>query len=131
KCKNTAVMHFKNSKEADSPENLQRLDTCDGIIFTGGSQLLLTKILLKTKLLKKLKERFHAENNFLVSGTSAGAMALTKFMIATGEPSASFVKGHIKITKGFNLLPRIIVDTHFVQRRRLSRLIEAIATYPD
>jgi cyanophycinase len=131
KCKNIGVMHFKNSEEANFPKNLQRLKNCDGLLFTGGDQVLLCDILLKTKFLKKLKERFRKEKDFLVSGTSAGAMALTQTMIAAGDPSESCVKGHIKIAEGFNLLPRIILDTHFIQRGRFGRLIEAIAHYPD
>lgn len=130
KCKNIGVMHIKNSKEADIRENLHRLENCDGLLFTGGDQVLLCNIFLKTKFLKKLKERFRKEENFLVSGTSAGAMALAQVMIAEGEPSASFVKGNIKITKGLNLLPHIIIDSHFIQRRRFSRLIEAVAHHP-
>ncbi|MDO9184371.1 MAG: cyanophycinase [Bacteroidia bacterium] len=131
KCKNIGVLHFKNSKEANLPENIDRLENCDGLLFTGGDQVLLSNILLKTNFLKRLKERYTKEKDFLISGTSAGAMALTQKMIAAGAPSESFVKGHIKITKGLNLLPHVIIDTHFIQRRRFSRLIEAIANYPD
>jgi cyanophycinase len=131
KCKNIHVMHFRTSREADLEKNIDRLEKCDGVLFTGGNQSLLCKILLKTKFLKLLKERFKQEKDFLVSGTSAGAMALTKVMIEHGRPSASFVKGYMNITEGLNLLPRIIVDTHFIQRRRLSRLVEAVAIYPD
>src|ERR1043165_6603362 len=66
----------------------------------------------------------------MVAGTSAGAMALTREMIANGNSNGSFIKGNVEIIKGLDLLSRIIVDTHCIQRRRLSRLIEAIAGYP-
>jgi cyanophycinase len=131
KCKDVGIMHFKSSKEADSTKYLERLENCQGVLFTGGNQSLLCKILRKTKFLKTLKKRFKTEKDFLVSGTSAGAMALTKVMISKGGPSSLFVKGHINMTEGLNLLTRIIVDTHFIQRRRLSRLIEAIAVHPN
>ncbi|MES2590744.1 MAG: cyanophycinase [Bacteroidota bacterium] len=130
KCKNIGVIHCKSSQEADLPENIERLMKCDGVLFTGGDQNLLCDVFLKTKFLKNLKERFKREKDFLVAGTSAGAMALTKEMISLEKSGNPFLKGRITITKGFNLLPRIIIDTHFIQRRRLSRLIEAVATYP-
>lgn len=129
-CKHIGVIHCKSAEEADLPENLERLMKCDGVLFTGGDQNLLCSVFLKTKFLKNLRLRFKREKDFLVAGTSAGAMALTKVMISSEQPAEPFVKGHISITNGLNLLPRIIVDTHFIQRRRLSRLIEAVATYP-
>jgi cyanophycinase len=130
-CKNIGVMHFRTSKAADLPFALERLNKCDGVLFTGGNQSLLCKIILGTKFLALLKERFEKEKKFLIAGTSAGAMALTQIMITKEISAAPFEKGHIKIAKGLNILTRIIVDTHFTQRRRLSRLIEAVAMFPD
>jgi cyanophycinase len=129
KCSNVGLMHFKNRKDADKKEFIERINSCDGIIFTGGDQVLLCRAMVKSGLLKAIKKRFDNEPDFLVSGTSAGAMALADVMIADGIPSEALTKGHIKIAKGLGLLPEIIVDTHFIQRGRFSRLIEATATY--
>ena len=131
KSKNIGLMHFKNRREADKKEFIERINACDGIIFTGGDQVLLCRSLKKSDLLKAIKKRYESEADFLVSGTSAGAMALAEVMIADGRPSEALTKGHIKISKGLGLLPDIIVDTHFIQRGRFSRLIEATATYPS
>jgi cyanophycinase len=130
-CTNVGVMHFRNSKGADSAASLRRLEECDGVLFTGGNQSLLCDIIKKTKFLRLLKKKFKSEDDFLISGTSAGAMALTKIMIMKEVSAAPFEKGHLKVSNGLGILTRIIVDTHFTQRRRLSRLIEAIASYPD
>lgn len=130
KCSNVSVMHIESSRDADLQMNIQRLEKCDCILFTGGDQNLLCQTLLNTRFLKRLKARFKKENDFLVSGTSAGAMALSKIAIAQDNPFAPFVKGHVNIIAGFDLIPHIIVDTHFIQRRRLSRLIEAVAMFP-
>lgn len=131
KCNNVGLMHFKNRREADKKEFIERINACDGIIFTGGDQVLLCRALKKSDLLKAIKKRYENEADFLVAGTSAGAMALADVMIADGVPSEALTKGHIKISKGLGLLPEIIVDTHFIQRGRFSRLIEATATYPS
>jgi cyanophycinase len=130
-CTNVGVLHIMSTKAADLPENLDRLEKCDGVLFTGGDQHLLCNRFLDTKFLTRLKERLNKENNFLISGTSAGAMSLTKVAIAKNNSLTPFTKGHINIIQGFNLLPHIIVDTHFIQRRRLGRLIEAVASYPN
>ena len=33
--------------------------------------------------------------------------------------------------QGLNLIPELIIDTHFIRRGRFGRLAEAIATYPN
>lgn len=130
KCRNVGVMHIRSAAEADLPENLERLKNCDCVLFTGGDQNLLCRRFLNTRFLRHLKSRFRTEKNFLVSGTSAGAMALSRATISRNMPLTPFVKGYISVIKGFDLISGIIIDTHFIQRRRLARLIEAIAKYP-
>lgn len=131
KCENINLMHFKNRREANKKEFIERIAHCDGIIFTGGDQVILCKALRKSDLLKAIKKRYEKEPDFLICGTSAGAMALPDVMIADGRPSEALTKGHIKISQGLGLLPGIIVDTHFIQRGRFSRLIEATSSYPS
>ncbi|MES2760612.1 MAG: cyanophycinase [Bacteroidota bacterium] len=130
-CRNVNLMHFTTRQHADKKEFLERISSCDGIIITGGDQVLLIKTLLKSKLLLAIKKRFNSDPDFLVSGTSAGAMALPDIMIADGNPSEALSKGYIEFSKGLGILKGVIVDTHFVQRGRFGRLIEATATYPS
>src|ERR1043166_6422141 len=84
-CKNVGIMHFRKRKEADEESMLERLSACDGVLFSGGSQVLLCEVLYRTKFLTRLKNRFRADKTFMVAGTSAGAMALGKEMIAYGD----------------------------------------------
>jgi len=100
-------------------------------MFTGGDQILICKALLKSNFLNKMKKRFEKDKHFLISGNSAGAMALSEVMIAGGSPSQALKKGHIQLSEGLGLLPRIIVDTHFIKRERFARLIEAVSIYPQ
>ncbi|MES2513054.1 MAG: cyanophycinase [Bacteroidota bacterium] len=130
-CTNVSLMHFTNKRHADKKEFIERINTCDGIIITGGDQVLLIKTLYKSKLLKAIKMRFDSDPDFLVAGTSAGAMAIPDIMIADGNPSEALSKGYIEISKGLGILKGVIVDTHFIQRGRFGRLIEATATYPS
>src|SRR4051812_32288905 len=107
-------MHFKTPAQADRKDFLRRLQSCDGIMFTGGDQVLICKALLKSKFLSLMQKRFKKEKDFLVSGTSAGAMALTEVIIARGRPSETLKKGRVKLIQGLGLLSQIIIDTHFV-----------------
>jgi cyanophycinase len=130
-CKDIGIMHFRKGTEADKAVMLKRLRECDGILLCGGSQEQLCKVLHNTKFLTLLRSRYKKEREFLVAGTSAGAMALGREVIAQESRTELFLKGHVRMIKGLDLLPKIIVDTHFVQRRRLSRLIQAVANYPS
>jgi cyanophycinase len=130
-CKNVHAMHIDTPRSADRNNILERLEKCDGVMFTGGDQLLICKALLKTEFLDILKKRFREEKDFVVSGTSAGAMAMSESMIARGKPSEALRKGRVKLKQGLGLLPKVIIDTHFVNRGRFGRLIEAVAYYPN
>lgn len=129
-CGNIALLDPGIGMKPDSPEAIRRVNDCDGIMFTGGDQVALIKKLGHKKIIKRIKERYQHDENFLVSGTSAGAMALADLMIEKGLPSQSLIKGNVTLGAGFGLVEGLLVDTHFVQRGRFSRLIEAIASNP-
>ncbi len=129
-CGSIALLDLGIGMKPDSPEAIRRVNKCDGIIFTGGDQAALIKKLGHKKIIKQIKERYQHDENFLVSGTSAGAMALAELMIEKGLPSQSLIKGNVTLGAGFGLVDGLLVDTHFVQRGRFSRLIEAIASNP-
>ncbi|MEJ2113490.1 MAG: cyanophycinase, partial [Flavobacteriaceae bacterium] len=42
-----------------------------------------------------------------------------------------FKKGAVIMRKGLNLIPEVIIDTHFIQRGRFGRISEAVAKFPD
>ncbi len=63
-CKDVGLMHFTSKRQADKKEFIERLNACDGIMFTGGDQVLLCKRLLGSKLLQIIKKRFDDEENF-------------------------------------------------------------------
>jgi cyanophycinase len=128
-CKNVHVLQINSPEEADRPENRQRIDKADGILFTGGNQTTLIDTLLDTKLLERIQERYQ-NDDFVIAGTSAGAMAMTMLAIKEGKSSESLIKGMVETEKGLSLLPEAIIDTHFMQRGRLPRLTEALLRNP-
>jgi len=125
------IRHLNICKREDTrlSENLDRLVSCNCLMFTGGDQLRLSSIIGGSTFLDILKERYLNEN-FVVAGTSAGAMCMSNTMIYGGNPARAHLKGEVKMSTGFGLLPNVIIDTHFDKRGRFNRLAQAIAAQP-
>lgn len=126
---NTAVLDVRTREEANSEEVLERLRKADVVMFTGGDQLRLTSIFGGTQFHHILLDRYQNEH-FVISGTSAGAAASSNNMIYQGSSSEALLKGEVKITGGLGFINNVIIDTHFVQRGRIGRLLYACASNP-
>ncbi len=124
------VMHIRTAQDARQPEYIERLRACDCVMFSGGDQSNITRAFNGSEFLDLMVERYFEEPNFIIAGTSAGAMAMSKVMIAGGNPFDALKKGAVKITVGLGLIEPLIIDSHFVMRGRFARLMEAVATHP-
>ena len=129
-CHNVGIMDIRTPEDARQPEYLERLLAADVIMMSGGNQQRLREMFAETDFLDALLRRYYAEPNFVIAGTSAGAMAMSQHMIRGGSVPESLLKGAVKMGTGLGLLPAAIVDSHFVKRGRFGRLIEAVALYP-
>ena len=109
------VLNPVTREEADYPDVLNRIKKCSALIFTGGDQHRLEKIFTETRFLQILKNRLNFEKDFLVAGTSAGAMAFSKEMIRGGDKTERIVKGGVIWGNGFGLIKNIVIDTHFCE----------------
>ena len=76
-----------------------------------------------------MKERY-TYDDILVAGTSAGATAMSTPMIYEGETKGGYIKGDVRITTGLEFLKNIAIDTHFIERGRIVRISQCIATNP-
>jgi cyanophycinase len=128
-CNNVGLIHIKNREDAIKPEYTERIKAADGVLFTGGNQLRLSTILGGTEFLKVIKDRYYNEE-FVVAGTSAGAMAMSNTMIYQGSSQGALLKGEVKITTGLAFIKDVIIDSHFVTRGRFGRLAQAVASNP-
>jgi cyanophycinase len=128
-CSNIGILHIKKREDALKPEYLERIRKADGVMFTGGNQLRLSMIFGGTEFLKIIIRRYLQED-FVVAGTSAGAMAMSNTMIYQGSSPGALLKGEVKITTGLALIKDVIIDTHFVTRGRFGRLAQAVAGNP-
>ncbi|HET6398154.1 MAG TPA: cyanophycinase [Candidatus Thermoplasmatota archaeon] len=125
---NVGVLDIRSRDEADRPELAQRIQAADVVFFTGGDQLRLTSLLGGTRCARAIKD--HYWNGGVVAGTSAGAAAMSSTMIFEGEPNNGMRKGNVQMTPGLGLIRTCVIDTHFLDRGRLSRLLEVVTSNP-
>lgn len=129
-CTNVGVMHIRNRQDAMDDEYIERIRHCDAVMFSGGNQLRLSVTDGGTEFLSILKKRYQ-EENFVIAGTSAGAMAMGQTMIYEGNATRAHLKGEVKMTTGLGFIQSVIIDSHFEKRGRFGRLVQAVATNPS
>ena len=118
----TDFIDASNNGEVDTDENLMKLKVADTILFVGGDQSRITRCYIGTSFLDVMKKK--VSEGMALIGTSAGAMSMSEVMIAGG-------KGTPIMINGLSMLPNIIIDTHFQERDRKSRLKIAVGQTPD
>lgn len=123
------VVRVLSKKDSDDPTFVNQASDADALFFIGGDQSRLTKRVRNTALHDALLERIGED--IVISGTSAGAMALCETMIAGGSAGNAMRKGEIPLRPGLGLLPSLILDTHFIARNRFYRLVHALSENPD
>lgn len=129
-CTNIGLMHIRNRADTNDPEFIQRIKECNAVMFSGGNQLRLSVTDGGTEFLSIIKRRYQ-EENFVVAGTSAGAMAMSSTMIYEGNAARAHLKGEVKMTTGLGFISTAIIDSHFEKRGRFGRLAQAVACNPS
>ena len=74
-CSNIGIIDIRKREDVARPDYIERIKTADGVMFSGGDQLRLTSIFGGTEIYQILHDRYLHESNFVIAGTSAGAMA--------------------------------------------------------
>ncbi len=103
----------------------------DFIWMPGGDQNRLAAALREADLVEALRARHKA--GALVGGTSAGAAVLSAAMIAGGERAdlETVRAGGTELVEGLGLWPDVLVDQHFLARRRFNRLLAGVLDRPE
>ena len=128
--------------QADADSVVRLLDGVTGIWFGGGDQNRLSDVLRGTAVERAIKSRHAA--GAVVGGTSAGAAVLSARMITGREakyggdrPPRDSSDAYITINRdnvvtsdGFAYLNDVVIDQHFVRRKRHNRLISLVLEAP-
>ncbi|KQC32837.1 cyanophycinase [Nonlabens sp. YIK11] len=129
-CENVHIMDIREREDSLKPEFLELMRRADCVMFSGGNQSLITRKIGGTELHSIIMDKYQ-NTNFVIAGTSAGAMCMSKEMITGGSAKESFVKGAVGLGQGMSFIPSLIIDSHFIRRGRFGRLAESVATFPD
>ena len=120
----------ENKEDSNNSVSIKRIQSAHAVFFTGGDQIKLISLLTQTELLRAIRKKYYSDKNFIVGGTSAGAMVMPETIITGGLIGSALYKGDIKIAKGFDFIKDVIVDTHFIKRGRFARLAHAVTLNP-
>ncbi len=126
---NPRVLRATSRQDVVQADAEKLLDGITGVFMTGGDQMRLVSLLGGTKLADKVREMVR-NTEVVLAGTSAGAAAMSTSMIVRGEPSSHPHKNAVKLSPGLGFLKNVIIDQHFTERGRISRLITAVSYNP-
>jgi len=128
--KNIGFLRITNKMEARDEAYCERIRAASAVFFTGGDQLRISTIIGGTPVEMALKEKYLNDKQFVVAGTSAGAMVMSEIMICGGGTGEALLGSDLHTASGLGLLGNCIIDTHFIKRGRFSRLAHAIIINP-
>ncbi|HLV36220.1 MAG TPA: cyanophycinase [Spirillospora sp.] len=122
------ILDITTRSQANDPAVRRYLENTTGIFFSGGDQLRLLSLIGSTTLGDMI--RTHYEQGVHIAGTSAGASAMSEQMIAFGRSGMTPSQRMVQTASGLGLSKSFIIDQHFSQRKRLGRLLTAVALHP-
>jgi len=126
---NPRVLRATSRQDVVSADADALLDGVTGVFMSGGDQMRLVSILGGTKFAQKLRHLV-TETDIVLAGTSAGAAGMSTSMIVRGEAASHPQRGAVQLSPGLGFLKNIIIDQHFTERGRISRLMTAVAYNP-
>ncbi len=125
---NVDVMNIQTRADADDPAVLETLDQASGIFMTGGNQVRLARILGRSAAVDVIQRR--NRSGVPVAGTSAGASVMSTVMVAGGQSGPTPRQRMAKLSRGLGLIDSVIIDQHFTERNRVSRLVTMVSYNP-
>jgi cyanophycinase len=128
-CPNVVTLDIKNRVDAMRPDWADLAAVAGGIFFGGGDQARITGALLDTAVGDAVAAAF--ARGAVIGGHSAGTACQSPLMI-TGEGDFTVIRaGSVELVRGLGLFRDVIVDQHFIARRRSNRLISVIFEHPE
>jgi cyanophycinase len=126
---NPRVLRATSRQDVVSIDSDALLDGVTGVFITGGDQMRLVSVLGGTLFSQKLRKMV-SETDLVLAGTSAGAAGMSSSMIVRGESTPHPQRNSVSLSPGLGFLKNIIIDQHFTERGRISRLVTAVSYNP-
>jgi cyanophycinase len=128
-CSNITVAAVRSKEDASDLELAARVRASGGIFFSGGDQRRITEALLGTPVGDAVTDAY--VRGAVIGGTSAGTACQSRLMITGDGDFTVITADNIELWRGLGLFEGVIVDQHFVARRRLNRLISVVLEHPE
>jgi len=122
-------LHLRTRHDANDEATIRDVRDADGIFMTGGDQKRLLAIIGGTALDAEMHAALKLRGA-CIGGTSAGASAMSGHMLAQGRAELHPEKGSVFLGAGLGFLHKVVIDQHFSERHRLSRLLSVVAQNP-
>jgi cyanophycinase len=115
-----SMLHTLDPREANDPAFVKPLKEATAAWLGGGDQVRLANAYRGTAVEHELRQLL--ARGGVVGGTSAGASVMSSVMITGG-------KAPVRVGAGFGLLPDVVIDQHFENRKRQQRLLNVLAQH--
>ena len=126
--KRVDVLDVRTRDDATKDANVKKIDDAAVIFFTGGDQLRITSQIGDSPVFQCMRKLYH--QGATIVGTSAGAAAMPETMLIGGPSDKSSAISTLGMAPGLGFLPGVVIDSHFAERGRMSRLLGAVAQNP-
>ncbi len=122
-------LEIRTRLDAHRPGFVRALQEAGGIFFSGGDQSRITATFLGTPAYRAIRQAH--QRGAVIGGTSAGTACMSKSML-NGQGDTGVLKAsNIELVPGLGLWPNVILDQHFVARRRQARLLSVVLENPS
>jgi cyanophycinase len=128
-CTKIVVAGVRSNDDAEDPALAAEVRDAGGIWFAGGNQTRITSALLNTAVGRAVEAAY--VRGAVVGGTSAGIACQSGLMITGDGDFTVITADNVELWKGLGLFRGVIVDQHFLARRRHNRLISVVLEHPE
>ncbi|WP_431048280.1 cyanophycinase [Roseateles sp. L2-2] len=118
----------RDREAAGAADTLDAVRSANLLFMTGGDQERLVDVIADTPLHALIRER-HRAGELAIAGTSAGASALGAHM-PVGDLDEQFAGPPQPLHRALGLMPALVIDQHFAQRKRHARLLRLVSLDP-
>src|SRR4051794_36578339 len=100
---NVGFMDIQSIADTKNIEYINRSNTADTILFSGGDQFKIATIIGGSPIADVISKRYRQDSRFTVAGTSAGAMVMSKLMIQSGGTNEALIDYDLRMSSGLGL----------------------------
>jgi cyanophycinase len=127
--KEVEPLHVDERGQANDPQLYEKVCQARGVFMTGGDQKKLLSLISGTRVCEAMRQSY-IERGICIGGTSAGASAMSEHMLGHMASGESPITTDVSLVVGLGFVLNAVIDQHFSERGRLSRLLAVVAHNP-